>query len=373
MSAGKKDVVTGSTPGKKDAVTGPASGKKMPEQELVTVADVKRTWQQIRAQMEKAVIGKLDVIEFLWVAMLVSKHVYLEGVPGIAKTWTASNFAKVMGCDFRRIQFTPDMLPSDIVGTNIFNPKTGTFNLKKGPIFSNVILADEINRAPPKTQSAMLEAMAEGQVSIEGETHKLIQPFVVLATANPVEQEGTYPLPEAQLDRFLIKLTVGYGSPDDELSIIKLKNDPIEIQPDVVTSPQSILALQQVCKRIFVHDDILSYMRDLVVATRRDPRLVLGGSPRASIAVLEGSKSRAAIHGREYVIPDDVKVMVVPTIHHRLILKPEAELEGITQVKVCEDLANDLPCPVDMVSDEYEEDEYEDEYEDDEDYDEDYD
>ncbi|MFQ5977673.1 MAG: AAA family ATPase [Candidatus Heimdallarchaeota archaeon] len=356
--------------GKKDAVTGPVPDKKMPEQELVTVADVRRTWQQIRAQMEKVVIGKLDIIEFLWVAMLVSKHVYMEGVPGIAKTWTAGNFATVMGCDFRRIQFTPDMLPADIVGTNIFNPKTGTFNLKKGPIFSNVILADEINRAPPKTQSAMLEAMAEGQVSIEGETHKLIQPFVVLATANPVEQEGTYPLPEAQLDRFLVKLEIGYVSPEDELGIIKLKNNPIAVNPEVVTSPQSILALQQVVKRVYVHDDLLAYMRDVIVATRRDPRLVLGGSPRASISLLESSKARASIHGREYVIPDDIKVMISPAIHHRLILKPEAELEGITQVKVCDDIASELPCPVDEISDAYEE-EYEDEEYDDEEYDDD--
>ncbi|MFW9928219.1 MAG: AAA family ATPase [Candidatus Thorarchaeota archaeon] len=316
--------------------------------ESLSVNDIQRTFQRVTEEVGKVVIGKLDILEFLFIAMLTGKHVYLEGVPGIAKTFTANAFSRTLGCEFNRIQFTPDMLPSDIVGTNIFNPKTGTFRLKKGPIFANVILADEVNRAPPKTQSAMLEAMAEGQVSIEGETHKLTQPFTVIATANPVEQEGTYPLPEAQLDRFLVKLLVDYPSPDEELGVIRVKNNPIEANVEVVTSPQAIVQMQKVVKRVYVHDDILKYIRDIVVRSREDPRLALGGSPRASISLLEASKARAAIDGREYVIPDDILYMIRHVLHHRLILKAEAELEGVTQTRVSLDIAGDVSVPVEF-------------------------
>ncbi|MFX0211756.1 MAG: AAA family ATPase [Candidatus Hodarchaeota archaeon] len=316
------------------------------KRDLVTVDDIKRTWDQMRAQLKKVIIGKLDVLELLFTALLVNGHVYLEGVPGIAKTWTTNNFAGTLGCEWSRIQFTPDMLPADIVGTNIFNPKTGTFNLKKGPIFGNIILADEINRAPPKTQSALLEAMAEKQVTIEGETYKLPSPFIVIATANPVEQEGTYPLPEAQIDRFLVKLIVDYPTPDEELGVIKLKHNPVAASVDVVTSPEGIRAMQKVSKQVQVHDDLLEYMRDVIVKSRGDPRLVLGGSPRASMALLDSSKARAAIRGREYVIPDDIKAMIPHTVHHRLIMKPEAELEGISKHRIAADIMNELQVPV---------------------------
>ncbi len=331
-------------------VTTGTETNKAGELEALTVKDIQRTFKRVLEEVGKVVIGKLDIIEYMFVAMLTGKHVYLEGVPGIAKTFTTNAFTKTLGCEFNRIQFTPDMLPSDIVGTNIFNPKTGTFRLKKGPIFANVILADEINRAPPKTQSAMLEAMAEGQVSIEGETHKLNQPFTVIATANPVEQEGTYPLPEAQLDRFLVKLIVDYPTPDEELGVIRVKNNPIEAKVETVTSPQAIVQMQKVVKRVFVHDDILKYIRDIVVRSREDPRLSLGGSPRASISLLEASKARAAIDGRDYVIPDDVLYLIRSVLHHRLILKPEAELEGITNMRVALDIASDVPVPVEFES-----------------------
>jgi MoxR-like ATPase len=296
---------------------------KKSQEAMPTVADIARTFDQILTEMRKVVIGNLDILQHLWISMLIGKHVYLEGVPGIAKTWTTNRFSDTMGCEFSRIQFTPDMLPSDIVGTNIFNPKTGTFRLKKGPIFANVILADEINRAPPKTQSAMLEAMAEGQVSIEGETHKLIKPFVVIATANPVEQEGTYPLPEAQLDRFLVKLNMEYLNPDEELDIIKLKHEARYETCETVTSPAKILQFMKVVQKQYVAPDVLSYIRDIVVSTRSDPRLTLGCSPRASISIMEASKARAAIQGRSYVIPDDIIFMTPHVIHHRMILKPE--------------------------------------------------
>ncbi|MHA1983537.1 MAG: AAA family ATPase [Candidatus Hodarchaeales archaeon] len=326
----------------------PADTVKTEAVETLTIKDIQRTFTRISEEVGKVVIGKLDIIEFMFIAMLTGKHVYLEGVPGIAKTFTASAFTDTMGCDFRRIQFTPDMLPSDIVGTNIFNPKTGTFRLKKGPIFANVILADEINRAPPKTQSAMLEAMAEGQVSIEGETHKLAQPFTVIATANPVEQEGTYPLPEAQLDRFLVKLLVEYPTPDEELGVIRVKNNPVEANTEVVTSPQALVQMQKVVRRVYVHDDVMKYIRDITVRSREDPRLALGGSPRASISLLESSKARAAIDGRDYVVPDDVLYMIKHVLHHRLILKAEAELEGVSQTRVSLDIAGDVSVPVEF-------------------------
>ena len=326
--------------------------------EMLEVNDVARAYQQIMGEIRKVYIGRTEIFEMLWIAMLTGKHVYLEGVPGIGKTYMANSFSKCLGTVFSRIQFTPDMLPSDIVGTNIFNPKTGTFRLKKGPIFGNVILADEINRAPPKTQSAMLEAMAEGQVSIEGETHKLEMPFVVLATANPVEQEGTYPLPEAQLDRFMIKVIIHHSSPEDELRIIKFKNEPVPATLKQVVSPQTIVAMMQVVKRVYVCPEILEMIRDITVATRTDPRLILGCSPRGSESLLLAGKSRAAIHGRDYVIPDDILLMIPHIVHHRLILKPEAELEGITQIRISEDIRDNIVIPVDpkeeeMVYEEY--------------------
>ncbi|MHA1972395.1 MAG: AAA family ATPase [Candidatus Hodarchaeales archaeon] len=320
--------------------------------EMLDVSDIARAYQQIMAEIRKVYIGRTEIFEMLWIAMLTGKHVYLEGVPGIGKTYMANTFSQCLGTAFSRIQFTPDMLPSDIVGTNIFNPKTGTFRLKKGPIFGNVILADEINRAPPKTQSAMLEAMAEGQVSIEGETHKLEKPFVVLATANPVEQEGTYPLPEAQLDRFMIKVIVHHSSPEDELRIIKFKNEPIPAKIKQVVSPQTIVAMMDVVKRVYVCPEILEMIRDITVATRTDPRLVLGCSPRGSESLLLAGKARAAIHGRDYVIPDDVLLMIPHVVHHRLILKPEAELEGITQLRISEDIRDSIIVPVDPIEEE---------------------
>ena len=344
--------------------------------DMITVKDVQRAYELIMAEIRKAYIGRTDIFELLWIAMLTGRHVYLEGVPGIGKTYMANTFSKTLGCVFSRIQFTPDMLPSDIVGTNIFNPKTGTFRLRKGPIFAHVVLADEINRAPPKTQSAMLEAMAEGQVSIEGETHPLEKPFVVIATANPVEQEGTYPLPEAQLDRFLFKVIVQHSPPEEELKIIELKNDPRYYEPKQVVSPQTIVAMMKVVKKVYTAPELRRYIRDIIVATRQDPRLLLGCSPRGSESLLYASKARAAIHGREYVIPDDIITLAPHIIPHRLILKPETELEGLTPQKITEDILQTVPLPIDDI-DEYlgfeeeaeeEEEEYEEEEYEEEDY-----
>jgi len=320
--------------------------------EMLDENDIARAYQQIIGEIRKVYIGRTEIFEMLWIAMLTGKHVYLEGVPGIGKTYMANAFSQTLGTEFSRIQFTPDMLPSDIVGTNIFNPKTGTFRLKKGPIFGNVILADEVNRAPPKTQSAMLEAMGERQVSIEGETHKLEKPFVVLATSNPVEQEGTYPLPEAQLDRFMIKVIIHHSSPDDELRIIKFKNEPVPGKINQVVSPQTIVGMMDVVKRVYVCPELLEMIRDITVATRTDPRLVLGCSPRGSESLLLAGKARAAIHARDFVIPDDILLMIPHIVHHRLIMKPEAELEGISQIRVSEDIRDGIVIPVDPIEEE---------------------
>lgn len=326
-----------------------ADDKKIAQDnEVITVADIKKAHDRILEEVSKVVVGRVDIITFLWICMLTNKHAFLEGVPGVAKSWTANAFSDTMGCEFSRIQFTPDMLPSDIVGTNIFNPKTGTFRLKKGPIFGNVILADEVNRAPPKTQAAMLEAMAEGQVSIEGETHKLQKPFVVIATANPVEQEGTYPLPEAQLDRFMFKLMVDYNNPEDELKIIQLKNNPIDYKVQVVTNPQSIIQMTQTVRRVYISNEVMGYIRDIIVRTREDSRLIYGCSPRASISLLEAAKALAACRGRDFVVPDDIKFMIKHVLQHRLLLKAEAELEGLNGESIATSFQTEVPVPVDV-------------------------
>lgn len=317
-----------------------------PMKETFDVADVGRLWKQIREEVKRVVVGMLQSIEQMFIALICDAHVYLEGVPGLGKTYLANTFAQCLGCEFSRIQFTPDLLPADIYGTNIFDPTKGSFQLKKGPIFANVILADEINRAPPKTQSALLESMQEKQATIEGTTHRMPLPFMVIATANPVEQEGTYPLPEAQIDRFLLKTIVKYPTEREELEIIDLKHDPQYQKVRPVTSPRTISAIQEVVKKIHIDKDLMTYIKDIVFKTRNDPRILLGGSPRASIGLLSTSKARAAIHGRDFVIPDDIKYMLTSVLQHRLILKPEAELEGITQDKIVRDIASEIPVPV---------------------------
>ncbi|MEM1658634.1 MAG: MoxR family ATPase [Candidatus Jordarchaeales archaeon] len=301
----------------------------------------------ILEEFKKVIVGKLDIFENLLIALLCNGHVLLEGVPGVAKTFIAKTFAKTLGISFKRIQFTPDLLPSDIIGTYVFNQKSGEFEFRPGPIFANVVLADEINRAPPKTQSALLEAMQERQVTVEGVTHPLPTPFIVIATQNPVEtSEGVYPLPEAQLDRFLFKLTVGYPSEDEEVEILRRRINVSINDVNPVASPSLIIKMQQLVKKVYVAPEIMDYIRELVVRTRRHPQILLGGSPRASIVLMEGSMARAALNGRDYVIPDDVKAIAKQTFVHRLILRPEAELEGITVEKIVERLLEETPVPL---------------------------
>lgn len=285
-------------------------------------------------EIAKVVVGKQNVIENLFISLLTGGHVLLEGVPGIAKTAMIKAFSRTLGCDFKRIQFTPDLLPADITGTLIFKAHSSEFVIRKGPIFTNILLADEINRAPPKTQAALLESMQERQTTIEGETHPLPNPSMVLATQNPIEQEGTYPLPEAQIDRFQMKILVDYPTKEEEKRILELFNTGYDENVTAVLNPQKIIALQKQVKQIHIESEIMDYITELVFYTRKHPHVLLGASPRASIALLETSKAKAILHGRDYVIPDDIKQLTMPVMNHRIIIKPEAEIEGIRPVDI---------------------------------------
>ena len=331
---------------KKKALDTKEKAESISETKL-TSNDIKSIWEEVYEEVKKVVIGKADVLEDIMIVLLGEGHILLEGVPGIAKTHITNAFASAIGLAFNRAQFTPDLLPSDVLGTNIYDPKTGTFKLRRGPIFTNLLLADEINRSPPKTQAALLEAMAEKQVSIEGTTYKLDRPFIVIATQNPVEQEGTYPLPEAQVDRFGMKLLLTLPEPDEELDIIKLKQDGIKLKVNRKTTAQTVNKMIKVIKEdMYISQEVMQYIRDIVVKTRTDPRLVLGCSPRASIALLSHGKAYSAMSGRTYVIPDDIKRVLVSTVHHRLQLKSEVELEGSTGDVVIKDIMNTVSVPI---------------------------
>jgi len=280
-------------------------------------------------------------------AILANSHILFEDYPGLAKTLLAKSFAMAIGCTFSRIQFTPDLLPADITGTYVYNVKTGDFELRKGPVFTNILLADEINRAPPKTQAALLEAMQERQTTLDGKTHSLQNPFIVIATQNPIEYEGVYPLPEAQLDRFLVRLQLGYPSRTEEVEIMRRRMS--RGQEDVVLDPaadsETILELQKTVEGIHVDDDVLGYIADIVQATRNQRQIEIGASPRGSLAIFKLSRARAVFHGRDYVIPDDVKEAVVPALVHRLIMKAESWVKGTNPNQVIEDIVKTIPVP----------------------------
>ncbi len=279
---------------------------------------------RIIQEVERVVVGKRLLLEKMMAAVLAGGHILLEDYPGLAKTLIANSFATALGLEFKRIQFTPDLLPSDITGSYIYDRALSRFELRQGPIFANIILADEINRASPKTQSALLEAMQEYQVTLEGETMALPEPFVVVATQNPIEYEGTFPLPEAQLDRFLMKLSVGYPSAEEEQEILKRRrerrSDTFELER--VTHAAEVLAMRQVVEQVYVHPDLDHYIVALVGGTRRDKRVAVGASPRGSLALLKLARAQAALEGRDYVLPDDIKRFVHPALVHRLILEP---------------------------------------------------
>ncbi|GBF22255.1 MULTISPECIES: AAA family ATPase [Arenibacter] len=304
---------------------------------------------QIKAELGRVIIGQQEMIELLIISILANGHSLIEGVPGVAKTVTAKLLAKTMNVNFSRIQFTPDLMPSDILGTSIFNVKTSEFEFKKGPLFSNIILIDEINRAPAKTQAALFEAMAERQITMDGHTYKMLPPFLVFATQNPIEQEGTYRLPEAQLDRFLFKIKVNYPSLAEEIEILeskhRQKNKNLESLITSVLSADQIANYQEIIKEIIIEDNLMKYIAGIVHNTRNNANLYLGASPRASIAIMDASKALAATNGRDFVTPDDIKKVATPVLGHRVILTPEREMEGFTPDKVIKQIMETIEIP----------------------------
>jgi MoxR-like ATPase len=313
----------------------------------IPLAQVQEHAGRILDEVERAVVGKRDALELILLGLLADGHVLLEDYPGLAKTLTARSFAQVTQTGFNRIQFTPDLMPSDVTGSSIWNQRDGDFEFRPGPIFTNLLLADEINRAPPKTQAALLEAMQERQVTIEGVTHQLARPFLVLATQNPIEYEGTYPLPEAQLDRFLLRVSFGYPSPSDEWEVLsrrmERREDEVELTP--VVDGQTLLELQAAIEDVHVGDAVGAYIVSLVTATRTSTSTTVGASPRGSLAVLKLARCKAALAGRDFVTPEDVKAVAVPALSHRLMLKPELWVQQLAAEDIVRELLETVPTP----------------------------
>jgi MoxR-like ATPase len=311
------------------------------------VDEVAERCERIVDEVERAIVGKRSTLELVLTGFLADGHVLLEDFPGLAKTLIARSFAQVAELRFARIQFTPDLLPSDVTGSSIFDQRSGEFDFRPGPIFTNLLLADEINRAPPKTQAALLEAMQERQVTIEGMTNPLERPFLVIATQNPIEYEGTYPLPEAQLDRFILRTNVGYPTPDDEWNVLerRLERAADEIELDRVVTRDELLAMQRAVEQVHVSESIGRYMVDVADATRSSPRVQVGASPRGTLALLKLSRCRAALQGRDFVTPEDVKSVAVPALAHRLVLKPELWVQRVSPEDVVGELLNAVPTP----------------------------
>jgi MoxR-like ATPase len=311
------------------------------------IGEASETCQQVVDQVRKVIVGKEQVLEKVMLAVLANSHILFEDYPGLAKTLMARSFAMSMGCEFSRIQFTPDLLPADITGTYIYNVKTSDFELRRGPVFTNVLLADEINRAPPKTQAALLEAMQERQATLDGKTHPIKDPFIVIATQNPIEYEGVYPLPEAQLDRFLLRLQLGYPNRMEEVEILKRRME--RAQEDILLEPvadgETILALQKTVEGIHVDDDVLGYVTDIVQATRVQRQVEVGASPRGSLAIFKLARARAVFHGRDYVIPDDVKEVAAPALVHRMIMKAESWVKGVDPRQMIDEILKTIPVP----------------------------
>jgi MoxR-like ATPase len=305
--------------------------------------------QDVKNEIGRYIIGQQQMIDLLLIALLADGHVLIEGVPGVAKTLTAKLMARTINAQFKRIQFTPDLMPSDIIGTAIFNSKNNDFEFKRGPLFANIVLTDEINRAPAKTQAALFEAMEERQISVDGQTHKLDEPFMVLGTQNPIEHEGTYRLPEAQLDRFLFKVTVSYPSLEDETTMLLNfhNNKLITSMDDVkkVLDKQSILDLRKLVKKIIVEENLVKYVTQIVHATRKNPGLFLGASPRASIAILSAAKACACMLGRDFVTPEDIRYVCFPVLRHRIMLTPEKEMEGVQVDTVIQQIIDKVEIP----------------------------
>lgn len=322
---------------------------KQMETVYVDVSGVMDFAMKLKAEMKKVIVGMDDTIELLTVGLLTNGHILLEGVPGVAKTLLVKLIARVLDVEYKRIQFTPDLMPSDVIGTTVYNMQSSAFYFRKGPVFSNVILADEINRAPAKTQSALFEVMEERQVTVDGETHKLHFPLFVIATQNPIEQEGTYRLPEAQLDRFLFRLKIQYPTLDEENQILlRFQNDFFNKTEQSVNKVFRAEELHQNClavEKVYIKEELLNYIAQIVHNTRSNPNLFLGASPRASLAIMRTSKAIAAIHGRDFVTPDDIRKVAAPVLNHRIILTPEREIEGIDAEDVINDIIHKIEVP----------------------------
>ncbi len=314
----------------------------------ITIPESSNLSRQVIDEVEKAIVGKRTLLEMIIVSVLAGGHILLEDYPGLGKTLIARSFSTALGLDFKRIQFTPDLLPGDITGGSIFNRTKNRFELHKGPVFANLILADEINRASPKTQSALLEAMQEGQVTLEGETLTLPEPFLVMATQNPIEYEGTFPLPEAQLDRFMIRLSVGYPGLEEEKEILHRRHQrrKEEVKLRKITTARLLLEMRKVAETVHVEEDLETYIAELVQETRRDRHVIVGASPRASLAFLKLARAHAAFSGRDYILPDDIKLFAVPVLSHRMILQPEYWLSRQVVEDVIADILGRVPVPV---------------------------
>jgi MoxR-like ATPase len=313
----------------------------------VTLEAVAERAERILAELERAIVGKRDALELVLLGVLAEGHVLIEDFPGLAKTLLARSFAQVATLRFTRVQFTPDLMPGDVTGSSIFDQRSADFEFRPGPIFTNLLLGDEINRAPPKTQAALLEAMQERQVTIEGTTHRLERPFIVLATQNPIEYEGTYPLPEAQLDRFLLRLRIGYPERDDEWRILerRLERGSDEVELSAVVDREALLEMQLAIESVHVGESLGRYIVDIVAATRTSPRLQVGASPRGALALLKLARCRAALRGRDFATPDDVKEVAVPALAHRLTLKPELWVQRISGDEVVRETLEQVPTP----------------------------
>jgi MoxR-like ATPase len=313
----------------------------------LSIEEVGELSTRVLDEVERAIVGKRDALELILLGILGDGHVLLEDYPGLAKTLIARSFAQATTLGFSRIQFTPDLMPSDVTGSSIFNQQTTEFEFRPGPIFANILLSDEINRAPPKTQAALLEAMQERQVTIEGVTHPLERPFLVLATQNPIEYEGTYPLPEAQLDRFLIRLGVGYPEREDEWQVLvrRMEREVDEIELTPVVDGETLLRMQRALEQVHVSEQVGLYMVDLVAATRTSSRVQVGASPRGTLALLRLSRGRAALQGRDFVTPDDVKAVAVPALAHRLTLRPELWVQRVSGDDLVREALDSVPTP----------------------------